>query len=261
MDPDAEGLVIKLSDGVDDYKVTLASPAELPTTTGATLYDATRENIAACQGPKTSPLRKKCGANLAKCFPWATNKGENIANVYSIEGLEKLFVEPELHDTLPSWDESTFSASNPEGVFACNLDPHSTFTDLEIIKLKATVRGDRAELKKGKAVILDVGAVEQDFTGWYRIRVAHGGPTFIFYNDEPTEILNETYVKHILARGLLRYLYATPEEIAWSNTAEAEIEEYDARRKAGSSLRNDDFLKAFLKKIIGTRHGSSNPHE
>lgn len=230
----------------------------------ATLERVRAERIKECDSPQTTLLRKKCGAGLASAWRWSKNvEREMSPTIQSAEDVYPLLVNATMRDVGPYELE-------PVMILGSDVDRYSDlwntsgsgFHNVGFMKLADVVRGTRAALPKGKAIMLDQLNWGSNEEHSYRLRVAQNGPTFAFQSDTTHQLLpldsdSETKLgseaeimmwrrvldngrltdeetKRVLADGLYAYLYADKAALEASEIvlAAARQEEEKARHRS-----------------------------
>jgi hypothetical protein len=207
----SEGVIATLHDGVDRFDVTLTKEEINDSDQANAALDQSQRAISGCEGARRGLLRKKCGAGLASAWRWSETTTIFEPSVHTAEEIVPLLGQADYRDAMPHFEEPTWLVGDPQEFSELNLGWNSAFMNVGIKKLTETVRGTDAELRKGKAVMLDHvswPAFVQDMEDVYRIRIAQGGLHFAFRSN--IELKNEdTFYEdldRILAEGIFTYI-------------------------------------------------------
>ncbi len=206
----SDGMHSQLSDGKNRYDVTLVNGEVCDSDTVRAIEQDVQNKIDKCDGPREGLLRQKCGVGLASAWRWSELVGNYTPNISSPEEITPMLGKADYRDAMPHFEEATWLVGDPRDFSELDLSIRSAFTNYGIKKLASTVRGTGAELKKGKAVMLDHTSWSVDdksLQDVFRIRVAQGGPHFAFHSNigldykDPKEKYAED-IEKIFAEGI-----------------------------------------------------------
>lgn len=207
MDDWKDPSICTLSDGVHSYEV--RKPA----------------NDETCSSPENGLLRRKCGIGLATAWRLSEQIGQYTSNITNPNELILLLDAATYQDAMPHYTDGAWIFGDPPEYSELNRhDP--AFENCTIKKLTQDVRGTRAALNQGKAVMLDKIRdiiVDDRLHGVFRIRVAQGGPHFAFRaymppsHDKDRQKYDENLMR-IFAEGLHAYLFSDDAAIAESES-------------------------------------------
>lgn len=253
----SDGVQSQLSDGKNRYNVTLANGEVCDSDTVWAIEQDVQQKIDKCDGPKDGLLRQKCGVGLASAWRWSELVGTYTPNISSPEEVTPLLEKADHRDAMPHFKEATWLVGDPRDFSELDCSDRSAFANYGIKKLTSTVRGTGAELKKGKAVMLDHVSWSVDdisLQDVFRIRVAQGGPHFAFrsnigldYND-PKEKYTED-IEKIFAEGVYAYLFSDTEAVKQSEALISTAENLAHKRfkEMDDWLASGGLLKALRK--------------
>jgi hypothetical protein len=208
-----DGVGIDLYDGANRQNVSLSQGELLDSVSANTVYDQLENNIATCEGAHDGIFRSKCGAGLASAWRWTEVIGSIQPNIHSAEEIIPLLNEATYRDAMPYSTEDSWLVGDPRDFseMESGCGERSGFDNRAIRKLSTAVRGTSAELGKGKAVMIDKSMFSYPSSDMkkdiYRIRIAQGGPQFVF-RYAPKKAIDE-----ILSEGIFKFLNSTTDDL------------------------------------------------
>lgn len=233
-----DGYRITLSDGSHYSYVTLENRPVNDSRIANSLKSELEKEIAACEGPEPSllHLRKRCSVGLASAWRNAEILGamQLEPNVQSASEIENFLLPADWHDAMPPNLGSGYYVGGMEQFSEYRNLSNSVFLSYGIKKLSQSIKGESTFLPKGQAIMLDRAVYATDKKvnmNWYRLRIAQGGPRFIFTlpQEEDVNFHNrEDYgeiINKLTAEGIYRYINSDKDAVRWSNEKEYELEE------------------------------------
>jgi hypothetical protein len=214
-----DGVSEELHDGKNRYTVHLLDRKVeyIDNNIEAGVIDIANRIIEVCSGPDIGLLRSRCAAGLATTWRWAEINKHVVPNVESPYDIEPLLAKASYLDALPYTKEYVEYVGSLRNFSELDCGRHSPFHNIGIAKLTHKVIGNQRELPENKAVMLDDTYLFSRRV--YRLRIAKGGPHFIFLHDEVGKVT--ATVNELLAEGIFKYINADKSNIEESDMLSA----------------------------------------
>lgn len=220
----SQGIRVEMFDGSNRHDVKVTTDEVNDSRDVQAILKTFEDKIEECEGPEIGAVRKRCAADLGSSWRWSDVEARFKPNVSSAADIIPLIDKGGYEDAFPYRTGNTYHFGTPSQHSELDCPSGSAFVNMGIGKLTQKVTGETAELRKGQAVMVDAPASWTDKTelaGYYRVRIAQGGPEFLFqpsafaleYRDES----RQERTNRLLAEGIYAFVSSTVDEIQESD--------------------------------------------